>query len=141
MNDAQTHLWEVDHPYYMSEGNYYQAGCHQSYQTLDNFLSDWRDTDLDLNFVVRWDWLEGEDWGAGAFNGDPYYRNGRLMVQFVGQRKASLWSCEVSVCRADEPRVIEFLTPRAAYIRRLWEPLLGSTPTTPTEETPHDPAD
>lgn len=127
------HLWEADHPYYMTEGNYYQNGLHREFRTLDDFLSEFGDSDMDYNYVVRWDWLEGEDHGASAFNGDVYYRNGTLKIQFVGQRKALLWSCEVSVCRADESRVRSWLEPRAAYVASLWFPL---TIHAPPEATP-----
>lgn len=116
------HLWEVEHPYHMTEGNYFQNGMHTCWSTLDGFLAEFGDSDLDYNYVVRWDWLEGEDNGAGDYRGDDYYRNGILKVQFVGQRKALLYSHEISVCRADEPRVIEFLKPRFEYAKKLWEP-------------------
>lgn len=116
------HLWECKHPYYMTEGNYFATGMHTAFTTWDNFFSEFGDSDMDYNFVVRWDWLEGEDWGAGEFRGDSYYRNGRLLVQFVAQRKAQLFSVEVSVCRADEDRVRDWLTPRAAYLASMWQP-------------------
>lgn len=95
------------------------------YKTLDDFLVEYSDCDMDYNFLVRWDWLEGEDHGAGDYRGDDYYRNGRFLVHFVGQRKAQLWSCEISVCRADEPRILEYLRPRAAYMRTMWGPIIA----------------
>lgn len=119
------HLWEVDHPYYMTEGNYFSRDCHSTFKSWQDFLSEWENTDLDMNYVVRWDWLEGEDWGTGEFTGDVNYRNGRLMIQIVGQRKAALHSLEIEICRADEPSVIEWLTPRFEYAQIMWEPFGG----------------
>ena len=112
------HLWESKHPYHMSEGYY-----HTEWKSLDDFMGEFADSDMDYNYIVRWDWLEGRDCGAGEYNGDDNYRNGRLLIQFVGQRKALLFSHEISVCRADEPRVIEFLRPRFQYAMELWTPM------------------
>ena len=117
------HLWETDHPYYMTEGNYYANDCHDKYVTWAAFLSAWGDADKDYNWVVRWDWLEGADWNAGEFTGDAYYRNGRFLVQIILQRKAILRSCEVAVCRADEPAVLEYLNDYWTYMQTMWAPL------------------
>ncbi|QAZ46798.1 hypothetical protein [Mesorhizobium sp. Pch-S] len=117
------HLWEVDHPYYMTEGNYFSNDCHTKYATWDGFLAEFGDSDIDYNWFVRWDWLEGEDWNAGTYRGDDYYRHARFMFQLIGQRKAKLLSFEVAVCRADEPAILEFLKPRWDYMKLMWEPI------------------
>jgi len=123
----QKHLWEVRHPYYCNEGNYYAPGCDQpteTYKTFSEFLAEEGDTDADMNLLFRFDWREGGDWGHGAaFNGDLYYRNGVLLLFWMLQRKGLYWWTKVEVCRADEPSVIEFLRPRLAHLLRLWEPL------------------
>lgn len=116
------HLWEVKHPYYMSEGNYFSNDCHTEFKSWAEFLDEFGDSDQDYNWFVRWDWLEGEDWGAGAYNGDDYYRHARFMLQLIGQRKAKLLSFEVAVCRADEPAILEFLKPRWEYMQTMWLP-------------------
>ena len=121
-----THLWETKHPYYACEGNYYKNGLHECHATLDSFLAEFDDSDMDYNHVYRWDWLEGQDYGAGEYTGDDYYRNGVLKVFFVGQRKALHFSHEVSVCRADEARVREFLAPRFEHLLSMWTPLTPS---------------
>lgn len=117
-------LWEIDHSYYMTEGNFFQGGCHEVYRSWAEFIDAEGNSDLDLNYVVRWDWLEGDDYGAGEYTGDPNYRNGRFMVQFVGQRKALLRSVEVEVCRNDEPAVIAYIQPRFEYMKELWAPFV-----------------
>lgn len=116
-------LWEIKHPYYMNEGNYFQNGCHTEYKTWADFKEEWSSSDMDYNWFVRWDWLEGEDNGAGEYAGDDYYRNGRFMIQRIGQRKALLDSHEVSVCRADEPEIRNFLERYWEYMKTMWEPL------------------
>lgn len=116
------HLWDVEHPYYMTEGNYFSNDCHSRFDAWAGFMSQFGDCDMDYNYVVRWDWREGDGWGLGDYNGDDYYRHARLFVQFVGQRKATLWSAEIHVCRADEPAIIEWLMPRFEYARTMWAP-------------------
>ena len=118
------HLWEVDHPYYMNHGNYYSTECFARADNLDQFLAEFGSADIDYNWIVRWDWIEGpqtEDWVRPADRPDTYM-DGRLLLQFVGQRKALLFSWEIPVCRFDEPRVREFLQKHARYMAQMWEP-------------------
>lgn len=126
------HLWEVDHAYYCAEENFYAPGNgqpFQSYKTFSNFLEAEGDANLDMNLVFRWDWYEGPDWGAGDYNGDDNYRNGKLMIFFMGQRKGLYRWAEIEVCRADEEAVKAYLAPRLQHLLSLWEPL-----TTPAKE-------
>lgn len=116
------HLWEVNHPYYMNEGNYYEAGNHSNFECLDDFLDVWGDADIDMNRVHRWDWKEGEDWEVKTDGSDDVI--GCLSIYFVMQRKAYTYSCDVKVRRSDEARVIEYLQPHAAQEAAIWSPLL-----------------
>lgn len=117
------HLWEVDHPYYMNEGNYFDRNCHATFKSWAEFLDEYADSDMDYNWIVRWDWREGEGWDLGEYNGDDNYRHAQFLLQFIGQRKSLLHSVEVEVCRADEPAILEFLKPRWDYMKTMWEPL------------------
>lgn len=118
--EVKKHLWEVDHSYYCNRGNYYAP---DRYRSWAEFIAEYADADFDLNLVFRWDWLEGPDWGLPEFNGDANYRNGLLLVFWMGQRKGLYHWSEVEVCRADEPAVVEFLRPRMQHLLGLWEPL------------------
>lgn len=117
------HLWEIDHPYYCNEGNFYSNECGERYRTWAEFMASEGDSDLDMNLVFRFDWREGEDWNAGEYTGDINYRNGRLLMFIIGQRKGIYRYVEVSVCRADEASVIAYLSPRWELMKKLWEPL------------------
>ena len=121
-----THLWEVKHSYYCNEGNFYTSsrdlGPH--YKRWSDFLEEWSDSDMDYNLFFRWDWSEENGDGEPTFKGDVNYRNGTLKMFIMGQRKGLYNWVTVEVCRADEPAVIEFLTPRAEYLKALWSPLL-----------------
>lgn len=115
-------LWDADHPYYMSEGNYYALDCHTEWESLDRFLDEYRDADVDMNLVIRWDWREGADWGLADYNGSDTDRFARLMIFIVGQRKARLHSHEIKVCRNDEPAARTYLKKHAARIAENWVP-------------------
>lgn len=123
-----THLWEADHAYYCNEGNYFASDteCSARYRTWAEFFESEGNSDMDYNLLFRWDWKEGpegEDSGS-AFNGDVNYRNGILLLFWMGQRKGLYRWTEVEVCRADEAAVIAFLQPRLDYLADLWAPLL-----------------
>ena len=120
------HLWEIDHPYYCNQGNYFAAGGQDvfaHYRSWADFFVEEGDSDPDYNLLFRWDWHEGEDHSDGVpFNGDVNYRNGVLLLFWMGQRKGLYRWSEVEVCRADEPAVREFLQARFDYLKRVWEP-------------------
>lgn len=113
------HLWEIKHPYYCNEGNYYAPGQEQPYhryESFDGFLFEWGDADLDMNLVFRWDWkkvVDDED--------APEEVRDRLMVFIMGQRKGLYQWCEIDVTEADEEAVRAYLMPRWEHLRRLWE--------------------
>jgi hypothetical protein len=118
------HLWEVDHAYYCNQGNYFARESVESYfESFADFMEEFGDSDMDYNLLFRWDWEEEDDNGDANFNGDVNYRNGKLLIFWMGQRKGLYQYSVVKVCRADEPAVIEFLRPRWEYLRKLWEPI------------------
>lgn len=121
------HLWEVDHPYYCAESNYYAPGREQpcsQHKSWAEFYEEYKDADFDLNLVFRWDWKEEDpETGDSTFNGDVNYRNGKLLVFWMGQRKGLYRWSEIEVCRADEPAVRAWLQKRWDYLAKLWEPL------------------
>jgi hypothetical protein len=125
-------LWEIDHPYYCSRSNFYAKGNDQPfvrYRSWSEFLREEGDfVDYDYNLLFRWDWLEGEGWELPEFNGDENYRNGLLMLFWMGQRKGLYRWSEVEICRADEPEVRRFLEPRLAHLLALWSPLIQTQP-------------
>jgi hypothetical protein len=123
---ASPHLWEVEHDYYCNEGNYFSNDCHAEYSRWQDFAEATKDEDFDYNLVFRWDWKgPTDDSGENVPpNADPYYRDGRLLIFYMGQRKGLYRYVEVSVCQADEPAVREWLKPRLAHLLKLWAPLV-----------------
>jgi hypothetical protein len=129
---TQEHLWEINHPYYCSEGSYWVPGTrwhevHQEYENWQDFLSEWELADEDYNLLFRWDWkradpddykYEREENPAFEMPGD------HVELFYMMQRKARNMSVFVKVNEADEQDVREFLVRKASHMRKLWEPLL-----------------
>lgn len=126
---AVMHLWDVAHPYYCNEGNYFARGgeCSCHYQRWQDFVAEQGDDDLDMNLVFRFDWDAPRKYGDPnepiAWQGDENYRDSILKLFFIGQRKGLYRWVTIDVCRADEPAVREWLTERWQHMRTLWEPL------------------
>ncbi len=77
------HLWEIKHPYYCNEGNYFSGESVESeYGSWADFMEEEGDSDLDMNLVFRWDWHEADpeekDWGN---------EEEELLIFWMGQRK------------------------------------------------------
>ncbi|MEU7416741.1 hypothetical protein [Streptomyces antibioticus] len=133
MNTTDAHLWEVDHPYYCSEGNFFKTGQHEHFASWQDFTAEtgFVDGDRDMNFLIRWDWRKP---GHHGWDGDEY-----LLLFFVLQRKAWLLSKQIPVTEADEPAVRAFLADCAATMRAVWEPLLEPAPAAAAAGTTQDP--
>lgn len=123
MTEQSPRLWDVDHPYYCAEGNYYarpSEGLHTRYDSWALFIEDWGSTDPDMNLVFRWDWRRADP--ADYSNGEEMPAD-TLRVFWVLQRKAILRSTECTVTEDDEPAVRKWLTERARTIAAIWAPL------------------
>lgn len=121
-------LWDAVHPYYCNEGNYFASSveCHAHFERWQDFIEEEGNADLDMNLVFRWDW-ESPRKGYGPdspieWNGDPYYRDSTLKLFYLGQRKGIYRWVTVSVCRADEPAIREWLQVRFDHLMKLWAP-------------------
>jgi len=140
-----SHLWEHDHPYYCSEGNYFKNGLHARYDSWADFAQpsagrsfneEWNllyDFDDALNLLFRWDWKKADPENYWLKPGDPHDETAQyeedlkadtLQLFFILQRKAYNISVDVKVTEADEPEVRAWLERKAAHIRTLWAPLL-----------------
>lgn len=127
------HLWEIDHPYYCSEGSYWVPGTrwhevHAEYDSWADFIDEWGSNDPDLNLLFRWDWQRSDpdDYKYEREENPDFEMPGDTVDLFyMMQRKARNMSIQVKVTESDEPAVREFLTGRAEHMRKIWEPLLG----------------
>src|SRR5690348_3798534 len=120
------HLWEIDHAYYCTEGNFFGNG-HGAYQDVlhngswNEFLEGWGKSDPDYNLLFRWDWWDAQ-------NPDHEIDQDELHLYFMLQRKGFHISVIVKIEKADEARVTEWLMPRLAHLMSLWEPLTTRNP-------------
>lgn len=111
-------LWEVRHPYYCREGNYFARASEtiQKYESWKDFIAEQGDADLDLNLVFRWDWSprgeEDDEWDL-------------LKLFYIKQRKGLYRYVEIAVSREDEPAIREWLKVRWEHMRSLWAPFSG----------------
>jgi hypothetical protein len=126
------HLWEIDHPYYCTEGCYYvgsdkYADVHADWASWADFKEAWGKSDPDYNLLFRWDWArtdpsdyeyEVEEDPAFEMPGD------NLQLFYFLQRKAKPFSHHINVTEDDEEDIREWLTNKADHMRKLWEPLL-----------------
>lgn len=126
---ATDHLWDHDHPYYGTTGNYFEGHPFQGTREglWEEFIDEMGDADEDMNLIYRWDWIktDPEDY-VEERSEDPEFElpADRLMFFYMGQRKAYCWSWEVTVTDDDEPAVREFLAKKAAHMALLWAPFL-----------------
>jgi hypothetical protein len=127
---ADKHMWEVDHSYYCSDQSWNGGGesCFE-FKSWQDFMAEMGDADMDYNLIFRWDWKEMDDDGGSTYKGDDNYRNGKLHLYQMQQRKGRFVVMIVEVCRADEKAVRKYMEPRWNYLRDLWEPIAAmSTP-------------
>ena len=115
------HLWEVKHPHYCVETNYFKREVLGEFISWQEFFEEFGDAQPNYNFLLRFDWDEDER--GCCFTGDDNYRNGVLKLYWLDQSKGLFTSTFVQVCRSDEPAVIEFLQPFWNYMNQMWAPI------------------
>ncbi len=121
------------------------------YDSFDKFLSESKHEDLDLNFIVRWDWKDIVDEekeierekekekeiveitstpkkrikrNKETLHVDGNSIPGTLHLYYLQQRKGIFLSCIIQVTRADESKILEFLKPRWDYMKSVWTPFI-----------------
>lgn len=142
--DNPVPLWEIQHPYYCEEGNFFKNGLIQEFSSWEDFAQPTKglsfndimiedkgnilyDFDDDYNTVWRWDWKKTdpsdyeEELKTGEIDELP---SDVLLIFFMHQRKAKNSSVRILITDDDEPAVREWLTKKANYMKQLWEPFL-----------------
>ena len=119
-------LWEIEHPYYCTEGNYFVPGTrwsevHNEYDSWAGFYEQWGSADEDMNLVFRWDWKRADPQDYVPYGEEVPADT--LHVYWVLQRKAILRSTTCTVTEADEPAVRAWLAERAQTIAAIWAPI------------------
>lgn len=136
MSEPIKHLWEYEHPYAATPGNFYMAGEERRYASLAEWAA-WNMTnegqrDPTLNHIWRWDWEITYDKAPGDARHEYTREVHTLHLFWVALRKARLFSHHIAVTPDDEPAVRELLQQHAEVVRRYWLPFLEGTTVTPS---------
>ena len=107
------HLWEVKHPYYSADSNFYAPGM--EHETWADFIDAEGDSDFDMNLLFRFDWIKAD--ADNEQDGD------KLFLFWMGQRKGLYRWSVIDIKDADEDAVRAWLKPRFDHLKKLWEPL------------------
>jgi hypothetical protein len=115
MTTPARHLWEIVHPYYCAEGNYFKVGQHTLWNSWQSFRDDtvFVTGDRNQNLLFRWDWQR---------DGNRH----SLLLFFVIQRKGFNCSHEIAVTAEDEPEIRKWLYECAVALRETWEPFIDA---------------
>jgi len=114
------HLWEIEHPYYCEESNFYASLNSQPskrYGSWAEFYRDKGESDPDMNLLFRWDWRLADPECLKWHN-----KKEELVLYWMGQRRGLYNWSYVEVTAADEPVVTEWLKARFEHLKKLWEP-------------------
>lgn len=130
MSEERTRLWDVEHDYYCSQGNYLSREYpHDMFESVDVLLGisedlfgpGFGDADMDFNLVFRWDWLKDDETGEEE-----------IAIFLVFQRKGFYKSIGAPISSdpekrdAEERALYDWLLPRWEHMRDLWAPFGGA---------------
>jgi hypothetical protein len=106
------------HDYYCEYQNYLDSKgvMHKKYDSIEGFLLDWGDADMNFNLLFRWD-IEEDEKGVITFS-----------AFFMQQRKGNYFSTETVVTKSDEQKIKEYLVPRWEHLCKLWSPVSNTEP-------------
>lgn len=109
-------IFSAEHSYYCSSSNFRTSEYPLTFPSWGDFLVEFKDSDMDLNLVFRWDVWPKDD-------ADEKKDTFTLEVFILKQRKGEFMPCVVTVRRDDETSIVDFLRPRWEHMKALWEPL------------------
>jgi len=105
----------IDHDYYASGSNYYSNDAGGKYDTWADFYKEFKDANIDMNLVYRWDIYEREKSGR-------YY----MQVVIIAQRKGIYMPIHINyVDDKDVDQIQEFMRPHFEKLLIIWQPLSG----------------
>lgn len=103
----------IDHDYYASGCNYFSKDAGDNYNTWADFYEVFKDTDIDMNLVYRWDITQRD-------KSKRYY----MQIIIIQQRKGLYMPIHIDyVDENDVPQIIEFMKPHFEKLLSIWKPL------------------
>lgn len=111
----------VDHPYYCSDSNFYSNEPRMRYETLEEFLEEWEDADIDMNLIFRWDVHVRDEDNENFDDYGPYYAE----VFIIHQRKGIFRPIWIDSVREEDYEIFTaLLSKHYARLKEVWEPLV-----------------
>lgn len=102
----------VDHDYYCSSSNYHSNDCSITFDTFAEFYDEFKDADVDMNLVFRWDLHKKED-------GSGYY----LEIFQMRQRKGLFIPIRIDDFQENDTLLLEkYLRPHIETLQNIWRP-------------------
>jgi hypothetical protein len=110
----------VKHPYYCHTNNYYSNDALGEHSTWKDFYDEFKDADIDMNLVFRWDIEEVPIEDRRELDNTTGYR---MKVFIMGQRKGLFIPQVISnVSEEDVEEIMSFLTPHMERLKEIWSP-------------------
>lgn len=112
-------LKETKHSYYCNDKNYYYANSLITYENFKDFYNEWGESDIDYNYIFRFDLEEDEDEGCDIENPLRTYT---LKLYCMQQRKGKFVPINVyNIVKSDMIQINEFLKSHWEYTKDLWK--------------------
>lgn len=111
----------VKHSYYCSSNNYFSNDCTYEFNTVDDFLSEMGESDMDYNLIFRFDITkyDPEDYYEDEIPKEGYYAE----IFNMQQRKGKFCCLRIlSVKEEDVDKLVDYLKPRFEHLKELWKP-------------------
>jgi len=107
----------IDHDYYCSDNNYYSNEAGINYKSFDDFYDEFKDADVDMNLVFRWD--VGKHPASDLSPREGYY----LQIFIMKQRKGIFTPIYIETIEdKDVPNLLLYLQPHIQKLKKIWEP-------------------
>lgn len=101
----------IKHDYYCSDNNYYSNQAALYYDTFSDFYSEFRDADVDMNLVFRWDVKESSK-GTHL-----------LQIFMMNQRNGIYRPIYISVFNENDVELfVKYLKPHIEKLKSIWKP-------------------
>lgn len=105
----------VEHDYYCSDSNYYSNEASVSYPDWESFYKEFKDSDIDMNLIFRWDLKQKE-----RFAEDSY----EMQLFMIKQRKGIFSPIVIHfVYEKDVNEVVDFLSKHKNKLNSIWNPI------------------
>jgi hypothetical protein len=123
--DLMKAMQAAKHPYYQS------SDTTDSFKDINAFLESWKDYDIDLNRVIRWDIRNVSDDFPEPADMEPsdidYYGpwgTQYMDIHYVAPRKGYTFSNRIlNLKPGDMPRLCAWLNKHWEYTRLMWDPI------------------